>query len=270
MFLIWISLLFFALLVVVMAEEPKKKKYKSGHQKRTSKANSIANTLKLDTYYMTINVDENIRNDNDNVDLNVPPISSINDFDLNNDNPPDKAHFTGVINDTTRTLLAKQGACQPKAPIKLNDKDFDVDAYYYYAHEQAAGCSSIKLHRSWLAFSPTSKQIYCHDCLLFADKKDDWVQGFEPNTKHLLRRIKRHERNHDHIGASATLHRWKTDQTIDKENENNMKKKINFWREVLSRIINISLQWTFFVSLFGVIKKKLEMGYVKEEIFSAW
>ena len=90
-----------------------------------------------------------------------------------------------------------------------------------------------------LEFSPTSKQIYCDDCWLFADKKDDWVRGFEPNTKHLLRRIKRHERNHDHIGASATLHRWKTDQTIDKENENNMKKKNNFWREVLCRIINI-------------------------------
>ena len=56
----------------------KEEKYNSGHQNRTSKANSIANTLKLDTYYIAKNVDENIRNDND-VDLNVPSSSSIND-----------------------------------------------------------------------------------------------------------------------------------------------------------------------------------------------
>lgn len=135
-------------------------------------------------------------------------------FDLKNDNPSNKAYFNGIINDETRILLAKHGACQPqwKGPVKLtNDKDFDITPYYSYRHEQAhAGC---------LAFSPISKQVYCRDCWLFADKRDDWSQGFEPDTKHLLRRIKRHKRNHDHIASSATLLRWKTDQTIGKHNE---------------------------------------------------
>ena len=83
--------------------------------------------------------------------------------------------------------------------------------------------------------------MYCHDCWLFADTKNDWVDGFEPNTRHLLRKIKRHERNAEHIGASATLYRWNVNTIIDAENEKIVKEKINFWREVLRRIINIIL-----------------------------
>ena len=51
-------------------------------------------------------------------------------------------------------------------------KVINVDSYYHYHHEQS-GSTPIKLHRSWLGFSSTSKEMYCRDCWLFADTKND-------------------------------------------------------------------------------------------------
>ena len=57
--------------------------------------------------------------------------------------------------------------------------------------------------------------MYCHDRWLFSSESNDWTEGFEPNTKNLARKIRRHEKNRGHVAASKIAYRWRTGNTID-------------------------------------------------------
>ena len=80
--------------------------------------------------------------------------------------------------------------------------------------------------------------MYCHDCWLFSSEINDWTEGFEPNTKNLARKIRRREKNR---AASKIAYRWRTGNTIDTLSEKAINERVNFWREVLKRIVNIIL-----------------------------
>ena len=165
---------------------------------------------------------------------------SSSQFQSGNKFPSDIANFSEPVSESDRFLLLKHGACQPKGVFKIDDKEFFVDTYYTYSYQQGS-TTEIKMKRNWIAFSPSSKHLYCHHCWLFTGTSADWAHGFHPDTKNLQRKIIRHERNSDHIACTRAAQTWLNNSTIDAMNEKSFKEKTNFWREVTRRVINIVL-----------------------------
>ena len=57
-------------------------------------------------------------------------ISNDTDFNLDNDHPSDRGNFKSILSSDLKTILAKHGSCQPKGPMIVNVKSFNVELYY--------------------------------------------------------------------------------------------------------------------------------------------
>lgn len=58
---------------------------------------------------------------------------------------------------------------------------------------------------------------------------------------HLTDKISTHEKSQQHLNACIVFQHWRTHGTVDEENEREILKAKNFWRQVLDRLINITL-----------------------------
>jgi len=59
--------------------------------------------------------------------------------------------------------------------------------------------------------------------------------------KHIVEGIKRHEQSHVHYISCLVYEKWVLNKTITEELELSIKKEKLFWRQVLERILNITL-----------------------------
>ena len=101
--------------------------------------------------------------------------------------------------------------------------------------------AGMKLARS----SPTLDCCYCEPCWLFANRNapyynNAWVNGIK-DWKHLSSKIEKHESTQIHIGACVIYEQWKLNGTIDAEMERNVRNAALFWRQVVERIVNVTL-----------------------------
>lgn len=53
--------------------------------------------------------------------------------------------------------------------------------------------------------------------------------------------MKTHSSSKAHVDACIVYNRWKKNKTIDKQNEEEVERKENFWRTVLKRLFDITL-----------------------------
>ncbi|OCU00642.1 hypothetical protein XELAEV_18006420mg [Xenopus laevis] len=120
-----------------------------------------------------------------------------------------------------------------------NDAEQRCFSQNYYERVTKTG---LKLPVIWLCYSPKLNCAYCEPCWLFGDCKK---QGFEPawakgiqNWKGLSKKISVHESSLAHIEECVVYDRWRSQDTIDKENERQIIREKDFWRQVLKRIIN--------------------------------
>ncbi|KAK1884134.1 Zinc finger MYM-type protein 1 [Dissostichus eleginoides] len=112
----------------------------------------------------------------------------------------------------------------------------------YYTTTTRAG---IKLPRTWLCYSPTLDCAYCEPCWLFADRgapfySDAWVKGVR-DWQHLSARIDSHAQSQVHVGACVIYEQWKKNGRIDANMERNARNAANYWRQVLERIVNVTI-----------------------------
>ena len=86
--------------------------------------------------------------------------------------------------------------------------------------------------------------VYCHCCWLFADRyspnfRNDWINGVY-DWVHLSQQIKCHKElsiHHNAVSAESMYSEKKS--RIDKEMEQHIAKKANFWYQVLERLVDI-------------------------------
>ena len=58
-------------------------------------------------------------------------------FNLENDYPSDRGHFTSkCLNENVTHLLVKHGTCQPKGSFSINGKDVRIDPNYHSEYKE--------------------------------------------------------------------------------------------------------------------------------------
>lgn len=146
------------------------------------------------------------------------------------------------LNSKMRDLLVEKG------PIRENNINFPKDkcnrgfSTYYFDQKLRNG---ELVDRKWLVYSKELNKVFCFCCKVVKKIRaksnlasvgvDDWV--------HLGEKLKQHEDSHEHLinlRAWAELQvRMKTNQTIDKELQEQIKKDTDHWRHVMIRIIAV-------------------------------
>lgn len=100
----------------------------------------------------------------------------------------------------------------------------------------------IKIKRQWLCYSLKKNMCYCQPCWLFDTSKADlsFIRGTS-DWAHLARNITKHEESNQHAISCEVYYRWKNDSTIDILSQKEVNNAINYWREVLRRIVDVTL-----------------------------
>ncbi|GBP48726.1 hypothetical protein EVAR_88187_1 [Eumeta japonica] len=88
------------------------------------------------------------------------------------------------------------------------------------------------------------QKAYCEPCWLFANpasKNTKCLDGGYDDWKHIVDAIERHETSKIHLDACLTYQQWWLHGTLDEEQESVTKKEKSFWRQVLSRLLEVTL-----------------------------
>lgn len=114
-----------------------------------------------------------------------------------------------------------------------NWRSLNASHFYYTSKNQQ------KINRQWLVYSEECAKLFCYVCKLFNsnDKRqlcqsglDDWV--------HISKRLAEHENSMEHRNAVCTLSiRASTLKRIDQEIVLQHNKEVEYWRNVLKRVI---------------------------------
>jgi hypothetical protein len=157
--------------------------------------------------------------------------------------PTDRGHFDRNIgNSQVKKFILECGPCRPTGPFpadETTDKR-SFSAYFYFTKTKGG----LKFSRSWLCYSPKLNRSYCEPCWLYADRVKlmhyAWIDGIN-DWQGLSKKINIHEASTLHQEACAIYDLWKKGNMIDKNLESQVRKESNFWRQVLHRLLNVSL-----------------------------
>lgn len=153
--------------------------------------------------------------------------------------PSDKANFRENLSHEDKRLAISFGPCQPSGPFPRDpaQKGRCFSEAFYTKVSQAG----VKLKRTTLSYSPDGDCVYCHACWLFAKNRDtSWIRGFH-DWGHLTYVLDIHEKSVDHIQCCMILEQWRLNKTLTAEMEDGIRKEASYWRQVLDRIINVTL-----------------------------
>uniref|UniRef100_A0A8D0GJ48 TTF-type domain-containing protein n=1 Tax=Sphenodon punctatus TaxID=8508 RepID=A0A8D0GJ48_SPHPU len=154
--------------------------------------------------------------------------------------PTDKVRFSEPLSSQDKWFIISNGPCQPSGPFPRDSgQKGRCFSESYYTKVNRAG---VKLRRAWLCYSPTSDYVYCQACWLFStrDRESAWVNGTR-DWGHLSAKIDLHETSNAHIQCCMILQQWHLRKTLTKDVEDAIREEANFWRQVLDRIINVTL-----------------------------
>ncbi|XP_077294880.1 zinc finger MYM-type protein 1-like [Arctopsyche grandis] len=160
--------------------------------------------------------------------------------------PTDRGHYLNELteNDTNlRKFILNHGTCQPDLvsfPRDLVGKRCFSKKYFKWTNQ-----SGIEIQRTWLGYSVKLNRAYCEPCWLFADKKNkyynsSWVEGIQ-DWRGLSKKNSIHEKSQVHTKSCCTYDLWKNSETIDEYISSELKSRVNYWRQVIHRIINVIL-----------------------------
>ncbi|XP_078507675.1 zinc finger MYM-type protein 1-like [Lissotriton helveticus] len=140
-----------------------------------------------------------------------------------------------------RRFVIRSGPCKPIGPFPRDNKNRCFSTKYYYKENRTGD----KTPRLWLCYSLKMDSAYCEPCWLFGDRtlssyQQAWANGIK-DWQGMSREIKEHEMTRSHLVACAVHGRWRQDETIDTQLESDYKEQVNYWTQILSRIIDIAL-----------------------------
>lgn len=177
-----------------------------------------------------------------------PPVASASDTSTSTVtirvNETDRAHFMVNITDAqTKRFIVEHGPCRPKGPfvkdVAQKQRCFSESFY------EISSKSGLKISRSWLCYSPILDRAYCQPCWLFGDRRRPgyqsiWAEGVR-DWKHLSEKISTHEKSQVHVTACLTYEQWRLHGCLDEELESQIQREKKFWRQVLGRMLNVTL-----------------------------
>jgi hypothetical protein len=163
---------------------------------------------------------------------------------LVSDHPTDRSNFpVNITNAETKQFIVSHESCRPKGPFPkdvLQDRGF-LESYYNTTTK-----SGLHIPRTWLCYSPVLDKAYCEPCWLFADRSNTrgyqkvWSEVYN-DWKHVTSAIIAHEKSAIHFSACIVYEQWRLHGRFDHELEKQIRKETNFCRQVLHRLLNISL-----------------------------
>lgn len=139
--------------------------------------------------------------------------------------PTDRGHYATNVDAKVKRHVIALGSCKPTGPFpRVDERRYFSESYYTTTTK-----AGIKLPRTWLCYSAKLDCTYCEPCWLFGDQSapffsDAWVNGVR-DWRHLTPKIACHETSQIHMGACLVYEQW----------------KLHFWRQVLERIVNVTL-----------------------------
>ena len=157
--------------------------------------------------------------------------------------PTDLGHFPHNVDSKVKHYIVSMGPCKPTGPFPRSigsDKKSRSFSTNYYTSKTKSG---LEIPRTWLCYSPKLDVAYCEPCWLFADRsllgnKETWRTN---NWQNLSSKIKVHESSHMHTAACMIYDQWRLHGTIDEEMEREIRVETTFWKQVLDRLINVTL-----------------------------
>lgn len=150
----------------------------------------------------------------------------------------DKGYYdpNEVLTDIQKIFLVANKPCRPLGPFPKDDKGKSFSAFYY----TKTCMSGIKTERLWLCYSKILDKCYCLPCWLFGQANDAIASGYN-DWRHLQQAISRHEQKVNHSVSCAIFDRWRLNKTIDVDLESKIRQEMNVWRQVLERVIEVTL-----------------------------
>lgn len=177
-----------------------------------------------DLHKNTINFDEDINNDSKTVRLFSTDIA---DFQ------------NKILTDDVKKIIILSDSCRPRGPFKRdpsqNNRKFSEE---FYKTSTKYGC----VERLWLCYSTKFDAVYCEPCWLFSKElQDNWRTRGIRDWRGLSKKIKVHEKSQHHVQSCCIYEKWKHNETLDKNFEEQIRYEANFWVQVLERLVNITL-----------------------------
>ncbi|XP_065645748.1 uncharacterized protein LOC136076202 [Hydra vulgaris] len=154
----------------------------------------------------------------------------------------DIANFHGkILTKDIKKIIVLSESCRPKGPF-IRDPLQENRRFSKEYFKTTTKYGSIE--RMWLYYSPKLDAVYCEPCWLFSEErkaKDNWREHGVRDWRGLSKKIKIHENSQQHIFACCIYEKWRHNETIDKNIEEQIRYQSNFWVQVLERIVNITL-----------------------------
>lgn len=150
----------------------------------------------------------------------------------------DKGYYdpNEVLTDEKKRFLVANEPCRPLGPFPKDDKGRSFSAFYY----TKTSMSGIKTERLWLCYSKIMDKCYCLPCWLFGQANDVIGSGYN-DWRHLQQAISRHEQKLNHNVSCAIFDRWRLNKSIDVDLQSKIRQETNVWRQVLERVIEVTL-----------------------------
>ncbi|XP_065645304.1 zinc finger MYM-type protein 5-like [Hydra vulgaris] len=162
------------------------------------------------------------------VETNIHPTALTNDLGK---------YLNQIISDDEKRLLVRIPPHRPKGPFSkdynLQNRSFG-ETHYYYTSKYG------QILRIWLCYSILLDAVYCEPCWLFLNQNSQWKTGLK-DWKNLSTRVSSHTSSQAHVNACAVYELWKTNQTVDETQEEQLRYKASFWKMALERLIWITL-----------------------------
>ncbi|KAE9522907.1 hypothetical protein AGLY_016718 [Aphis glycines] len=173
---------------------------------------------------------------------------STQELDLSSEYPTDRGNFNEIISSDLKYSIMNYGPCRPiiDFPYSLDGSGTlrKFSAGYYNMTTK----SELQIPRLWLCYSILLDHVYCETCWLFANRKQkgfkhNWILGIN-DWHHINDKINDYKKSQTYIyGSSIRVHR-SNNEVINKHMKEQISKEVNFWKNVLARIIKIILYLT--------------------------
>ncbi|XP_062005996.1 uncharacterized protein LOC133723193 [Rosa rugosa] len=141
-----------------------------------------------------------------------------------------------------RDLLVEKGPIRETNIVFPKDNLNRVFSLDYFSQKMSNGELS---DRKWLVYSKDLDKIFCFCCKVVrkAHSRSQLANEGINDWKHLGDKLKQHEKSREHL---SNLRAWNelrvrlsTNQTIDKELQEQIKKDTEHWKEVMVRVISV-------------------------------
>ena len=141
-----------------------------------------------------------------------------------------------------KRFVVEHGSCRPKGTFPRDTKNRCFSDNFYHARTKAG----LNIPVTWLCYSKKLNAAYCEVCWLFGDRNDksyrnSWSTGIQ-DWQGLSKKITKHANSKCHGSSCIIYEQWKHHMTLNETNEKEIQKDKNFWREVLRRLVKITLR----------------------------